>query len=77
MPLDMPAVLFGIAVATMAEGLLGEAAGETTLHECPKDDPGCGAPAFGDHRWCQYALAPCVHPDDGCPPAARALADAK
>lgn len=75
MPLDMKAVLFGVAVATMAEALLGEATGDTTVGECPKTDPECRAGwAFGDHRLCQYPLAPCTDPTDGCPPAARALA---
>lgn len=67
-------VRFAVAVAHMAEGLLGAAAGADVPGECPLADPECAASAFGDHRWCLYELAPCTDPDDGCPPAARAIA---
>lgn len=77
--LDMTAVLFGVAVATMAEALLGEAAGDDNGDGCPQGDPRCYGPTLGDHQLCQYVppgCPVCGAPTGGTPcttngPAAR------
>lgn len=74
MPLDITQVRFGVSVAMLAAGLLGESAGRTTGDGCPQGDPDCYAGIAGDHQLCQYRLAPCGDPDDGCPADARAVA---
>lgn len=54
MPLDKNAVRFAVAVACLAEGLLGEKAGPDAGDGCPQGDPECLAAMFDYHDFCRY-----------------------
>ncbi len=71
MPLNKNRVRFAGAVAALAEGMLGERAGGGD--DCPAGDPDCYRPVVGTHALCQYRLAACDQPGDGCPDAARSV----
>lgn len=54
MPLDKTAVRFAVAVACLAEALLGEKAGPED-GACPQGDPECLFPLMRHHDMCQWA----------------------